>query len=84
MIAVQPQPLGSKARIVTFSASPGSAPSIRTGPVTGFTFSASIASTSAAVESGPIWPFEASITSNSTVSPGAISSAGGRSRFQPR
>ena len=49
MLAVQPKPDGLNSSIVTLSASPGSAPSTKTGPVTGLTLAKSSAATSATV-----------------------------------
>src|SRR6478609_3843744 len=77
MLAVQPKPDGLNSWTVTLSASPGFAPSTKTGPVTGFTLAKSILATSATVLVGENWPPPASTTSNSTVVPGAILSAGG-------
>ena len=56
MFAVQPKPDGAKLSMVIFSASPGSAPSTKIGPETGFTFEKSSVPTSATVEDGPKWP----------------------------
>ncbi len=64
-------------------ASPGSAPSMTTGPVTGFTLPKSSFARSDKVESGDNWPPEESMVSNSTVSPGATVSLGGLALFQP-
>src|SRR5438874_1860000 len=83
MFPVQPQPEGRNARMVTFSASPGMAPSMKTGPVTGLTRDSSSLSRSAAVEAGDSCPEEASSVSNSTVSPGAILRHGAKALFQP-
>jgi hypothetical protein len=49
ILAVQPKPEGAKCSIRTLTASPGSAPSIWIGPVTGLTLPGSRASTSATV-----------------------------------
>ena len=84
MFAVQPQPEGVNDSMETRSASPGSAPSTRTGPVTGLTRSKSRAATSATVESGPSCPPEASTVSKWTVSPGATVSTGGLALSQPK
>ena len=83
MLAVQPQPEGWKRRIVTFSASPGSAPSTNTGPVTGLTRAKSTCATSAAVLSLVSCPPEASTVSSSMVSPGRTVSAGSIELSQP-
>ena len=84
MFAVQPHPEGANDNSVTLIASPGSAPSMCTGPTTGFTFAKSSRARSASVERAVIWPPEASSGWNSTDSPGAIVSAGGVALFQPR
>jgi hypothetical protein len=84
MMAVQPHPEGSKSMRVTLIASPGSAPSMKTGPTTGLTLSKSSLAMSAAVELGVIWPPDASIGWNSTLSPGAMVSAGGCARAHPK
>ena len=83
MLAVQPQPEGWKRRIVTLSASPGSAPSTNTGPVTGLTRAKSTRATSAAVLSLVSCPPEASTVSSSIVSPGRTVSAGSIELSQP-
>src|SRR5262249_49234727 len=75
---------GPKLRIVTLSASPGSAPSIWTGPVTGLTLPKSRRAKSSSVALAESCPPEASRVSNSTVSPGATVSFGGNPPFQPR
>ncbi len=72
MLPVQPQPDGCSDRTVTFSASPGLAPSMKTGPVTGLTKARSSFFRASAVEVFDSWPDEASLVSNCTVSPGAI------------
>ena len=72
MLPVQPQPEGRSERIVTLSASPGFAPSIQTGPVTGLTRARSSLSRSAAVDVFVSWPDDASTVSNCTLSPGAM------------
>ena len=84
IIAVQPQPDGEKDSIVTLSVSPGLAPSINTGPVTGFTFSKSSATTSATLELTLSWPPEASIVPNSTESPGATVITGRNELSHPK
>ena len=84
MLAVQPQPDGPNDRMLTFSASPGSAPSTRTGPVTGFTLPKSSAARSASVEAGDSWAPDESTVSSSTVSPGATTRAGTLALSQPK
>src|SRR5690606_20363788 len=84
MFAVQPQPEGSNASTVTLIASPGSAPSTKTGPVTGLTLPKSSAARSASVDFGPSCPPEESRVSNSTVPPGATVSTGGFALSQPK
>ena len=76
--------MGAIETIVTLSASPGSAPSTYTGPVTGLTLSKARASRSAATDRGESWPPEASAVSKATVSPGATVSAGGSALSQPK
>ncbi len=76
MLAVQPKPDGEKLSIVTLSASPGSAPSTKIGPVTGLIRPKSSVPTSATVEDGPSWPAELSMHSKRSVVPGATVSAG--------
>ena len=83
MFAVQPTPVGSKSPKVIFSASPGSAPSTKTGPVTGLTLEKSSVATSAAVLPGVKCPFAASLHSKRSVVPGAIRSTGGIELSQP-
>jgi hypothetical protein len=83
MLPVQPQPDGLKLSTVTFTASPGLAPSMKTGPVTGLTKARSSLARSAAVEVFESWPDEASLVSNWIVSPGAILRTGGKALFQP-
>ena len=75
MLPVQPQPDGRNDSTVTFNASPGFAPSMYTGPVTGLTRARSSFSRSAAVDVRESCPDEASRVSKCTVSPGAIFSA---------
>src|SRR5262245_55902267 len=82
--AVQPQPDGVNDSILTLSASPGSAPSTRTGPVTGLTRPKSSPSTSATDDSGDSCPPEASTVSNSTASPGATVRTGSLALSQPK
>ena len=84
MFAVQPKPDGLNASIVTFSASPGSAPSTKIGPVTGLTLPKSSLATSATVLSAVSWPPEASRHWNSIVEPGATRSAGTKLLSQPK
>ena len=83
MLAVQPVPEGMKRRNDTFRASPGSAPSTKTGPVTGLMRPKSSPARSAAVAPGPSWPPDASRHSKWIVEPGSARSAGGTSRLQP-
>ena len=64
-------------------ASPGSAPSTNTGPVTGLTLPKSSAARSARVASGESCAPEESTVSNSTVSPGLTVSLGAFALFQP-
>jgi hypothetical protein len=68
---------------VIFSASPGSAPSMKTGPVTGLTRVKSRVATSAAVLPAWKWPLPASLHSKRSVAPGAIVSTGGMELSQP-
>ena len=84
MIAVHPQPEGAKDSIVTLSASPGSAPSIAIGPVTGLILVKSSAAISATFDWGLIWPPDESTVSISMLSPGATVSAGGLELSQPK
>ena len=84
MFAVQPKPDGLNASMVIFSASPGSAPSTKIGPVTGLILPKSIAATSSTVESGVSWPAEESMHSNSMVEPGATRSTGWNVLSQPK
>ena len=57
MLAVQPKPDGLNSSIVTLSASPGSAPSMKIGPVTGLTLAkSSVADVGDACSSAEIWP----------------------------
>src|SRR5476651_1022799 len=83
MLAVQPQPDGLNDSTLILSASPGCAPSMKTGPVTGLTSEKSSFGTSAVVEAGVSWPHDGSRVSNCTVSPGAIVRRGGKALFQP-
>ena len=84
MFAVQPKPDGLNISIVTFSASPGSAPSTKIGPVTGLTLAKSSLATSATVLSAFNWPPAASRHWNSMVEPGATRSAGAKELSQPK
>ena len=89
MFAVQPQPLppsacGAKLSIVTFSASPGSAPSTKIGPETGLILPKSSADTSASLDDGPSWPAELSWQWKRIVDPGATRSAGASELSQPK
>src|SRR5260370_18412810 len=84
MLPVQPQPDGCSDRTVTLSASPGLAPSMKTGPVTGLTKARSSFFRASAVEVFESCPEEASLVSNCTVSPGAIGGRGGDSLVHPR
>jgi len=68
---------------VTFRASPGSAPSTNTGPVTGLTKPKSSLATSATVEVLVSWSPEASAVAKLTLSPGAMVSRGEKALFQP-
>ena len=70
MLAVQPKPEGMNLRKVTLTASPGSAPSMNTGPLTGLTLAKSTVATSAAVELRVKWPAPESRHSKWMVSPG--------------
>src|SRR5471032_1351210 len=83
MLPVQPQPEGANDRTFTFSASPGCAPSMKTGPVTGLISEKSSFAMSAVVEAGVSCPDDGSLVSKWTVSPGAIVSLGGNALFQP-
>src|SRR5471032_1045437 len=83
ILAVQPQPDGLNESTFILSASPGCAPSTKTGPVTGLTSEKSSFVTSAVVEVGVSWPHDGSRVSNCTVSPGAIVRRGGKALFQP-
>ena len=83
MFAVHPAPEGVKSPKVIFTASPGSAPSMKTGPVTGFTLEKSSVATSAAVLSGPKWPLAASLHSKPSVVPGAMVRTGEIELSQP-
>ncbi|CAB4759699.1 unannotated protein [freshwater metagenome] len=77
MFPVQPQPDVLNSLKVIFIASPGSAPSIKIGPVTGFTRAKSRATKSATVESGFNCPAEESRVSISIVDPGERTILGG-------
>src|SRR6202051_4058538 len=81
---VQPQPEVSKPSNVTFSVSPGSAPSTYTGPAIGLIRSGSSVASSPTVDLAVIWPPSASRSLNSTQSPGAIVMAGRRALSQLR
>ena len=70
--------------MVTLMASPGSAPSTKTGPATGLTLAKSSLAMSATVDFGSSWPPEESSGWNSIVSPGATRTAGGLALFQPK
>ena len=83
MLPVQPQPEGWNDSTVTLSASPGLAPSMKTGPVTGLTKARSSFFRSAAVEVFESWPDEASSVSNWMLSPGAMVRRGGKLLSQP-
>ena len=84
MLAVQPKPDGLNASIVTFNASPGSAPSTKIGPVTGLTLAKSSFGTSATVLSAVNCPPDKSRHWNSMVEPGATRSAGANELSQPK
>src|SRR5450755_1484095 len=83
MLPVHPHPDGRNDRTVIFSASPGLAPSMYTGPVTGLTRARSSFARSAAVDVCESCPDEASTVSKCTVSPGAIFNRGANALFQP-
>src|SRR5262245_58829913 len=88
MLPVQPHPAplgpdGLNDSKVTLSASPGWAPSMNTGPVTGLTRPRSSLARSAAVELLESCPDEASSVSNSTVSPGLMVMRGLKELSQP-
>src|ERR1700749_1238101 len=83
MLAVQPQPDGVNDSIVTFKISPGCAPSMNTGPVTGLILPKSIRPTSIAVQPVVSCPPDASATSNSSDSPGAIRVTAAKLLSQP-
>src|SRR5258708_853877 len=83
-IPVQPQPEVSKPSNVTFSVSPGSAPSTYTGPAIGLTTSGSSVERSPTLDWAVSWPPMASRSLNSTQSPGAIVMAGRRALSQLR
>jgi hypothetical protein len=89
MFAVQPQAVpsrgcGAKLSSVTFSASPGSAPSTQMGPETGLILPKSRSITSCSVEEGPSWPAEESWQWNRMVEPGRTLSAGASELSQPK
>ncbi len=84
MLAVQPTPDGMNLRKVIFTASPGSAPSMKTGPVTGLTLAKSSVATSATVELRLKWPAPESRHSKWIVSPGLHVSTGAKSRLQAK
>ena len=84
MLAVQPKPEGLKLSIVTLTASPGSAPSMKIGPLTGLILPKSSVATSATVLDGPSWPAELSWQWNRIVDPGATLSAGASELSQPK
>ena len=77
MFPVQPQPDELNSWKVILIASPGSAPSIKSGPVTGFTLAKSKATKSATVDCALSWPAEESKVSISTSEPGEITILGG-------
>ena len=83
MLPVQPQPEGSNASTLIFRASPGLAPSTKTGPVTGLISEKSSVAMSADVEAGDSWPDDGSLVSKRTIPPGATLSFGGNALFQP-
>ena len=65
MFAVQPKPLpsntfGANPSSVTFSTSPGFAPSTKIGPDTGLILPKSRSTTLCSVDDGPSWPAEES------------------------
>ena len=84
MFAVQPQPDGVNDSSVTFSTSPGCAPSMNTGPVTGLILLKSSRLTFSTVEVGVSWPADESDTSNSRDSPGAMRATDGKLLSQPK
>ncbi len=84
MFAVQPQPQGLKSTKVTLIASPGSAPSMTTGPLVGLTLEKSRLGTSFAVQPGVIWPAEESLHLISMVSPEPTVRIGFRELSQPK
>ena len=69
--------------MVIFTASPGVAPSMNTGPVTGLIRPKSRVATSATVLVLVSWPPEESRHSKAIVVPGATLSAGGTALSQP-
>ena len=69
-------------RYSTSSRSPGSAPLMYTGPVSGCPTLASRPARSAAVIVGRIWPSDASRVSSTTSSPGSTATIGGMSGCQ--
>jgi len=80
MFAVQPQVSTSMATTSTTRTSPGSAPSIAMGPVTGLTLAKSSAATSGFVECLASWPPDEFATSTVTSSPGETRATGGMAR----
>src|ERR1700736_1756780 len=83
MLPVQPQPEGWNDKTLILSASPGLAPSTKTGPVTGLISEKSSVVMSADVEAGVSCPDDGSLVSKRMISPGAILSLGGNALFQP-
>ena len=81
-IAVQAQPDGARSTRVALTVSPGSAPSMKTGPAMGLTRPKSRLATASGVESGASCPHTASTSAKATVSPGATVSAGSRALSQ--
>jgi hypothetical protein len=84
MFAVQPKPEGMNLRKVILTASPGSAPSMNTGPLTGLTLAKSTVATSATVEFRVKCPAPESMHSKWIVSPGLQMSAGAKSRLHAK
>ena len=79
-----PSPTAANDSTVTLSASPGLAPSMNTGPVTGLTRPRSSFARSAAVEvARELARRGVERSRTATVSPGAIFSRGGNALFQP-
>ena len=70
MLAVQPHEPTAMSRMSMTSASPGRAPSIANGPVTGLTRLKSRPGTSAVIEPAFSWPSLASAVSTVISSPG--------------